>query len=303
MEWTVTVPGVAAEAAGHILRGVAAGLVEEEAPGGVALRLYLPPEGAEAAQAEARARLAALVEHLPELGGRGAPFWSESERALRQEDWAERWRDFFRPVHVGRRLVIVPAWRPAPPAPGRVAVRLEPGLAFGTGQHASTRLALRLLLAALRPGDAAVDVGTGSGILAVAAALLGAARVFALDVDPLAVRAAAENAVLNGVADRVVCRRTELGEWPEARGDLLLANISPEVVTALAPLAGDRVAAGGRAVLAGFLAGDAAAVAAAWAAAGWTVRRELREEGWAGLLLARGPVRRPAGRGRGGGRR
>ncbi len=287
VEWTVTVPGAAAEAVGHILRGRAAGLVEEETPGGVALRVYLPEEEAEAVRAEVRGRLAALPEHFPGLGLRGDPFWSESERVLGTEDWAERWRDFFRPVRIGRRLVIAPAWRPASPEGGRVTVRLEPGLAFGTGQHASTRVALRLLLRALRRGDAVVDVGTGSGVLAVAAALLGAGRVFALDVDPAAVRAAAENADLNGVADRVAVRRGEWGEWPEARGNLLVANISPEVVTALASLAGERLAADGRAVLAGFLAEDAEAVAAAWVAAGWTVGRELREEGWAGLLLGR----------------
>lgn len=294
IEWTVEVPAVAAEPCAHVLREVSAsGLAEAEAaPGRAAFRLYLNEADAPGLQSAARSRLAALPSFFPELQGAGEPFWREGQRLLSEEDWATRWRDHFRPVRVGRRLLVMPAWLPAPPAPGRVLVRLEPGLAFGTGQHASTRLALRLLLRALRPGDRVVDVGAGSGILAVAAALLGAARVFALDVDPVAVRVAAENAALNGVSEKVACFRGELADWPEAGGDVLLANISPEVVEALAPVATGRVRRGGRAVLAGFLADEADRVLAAWAGQGWLLRRRAEEEGWTGLLLTRVEGRR-----------
>ena len=120
-------------------------------------------------------------------------------RWLREEDWAEAWKAFFPVLRVSRRLVICPAWRSYRARAGEAVIRLDPGMAFGTGQHPTTLMCLRALEETVRPGADVLDLGAGSGILALAAARLGAASVLALDTDPLAVRAARENVRLNGL--------------------------------------------------------------------------------------------------------
>ena len=158
--------------------------------------------------------------------------------------------------------------------PGDLVITLDPGRAFGTGQHGTTRLALAALERIVRPGDAVLDVGTGSGILALAAGRLGALRVDALDTDPVAVAAARENAARNGLGDRINALEGSLGAaWPwagEPRGgyDCVVMNISLEAVTGLLPEAGAALRPGGVLVAGGFLAEAVAEVEAAARAAG-----------------------------------
>ena len=121
-------------------------------------------------------------------------------RTVREEDWAHAWKRHYKPLRIGRRVLLTPAWEEPEALPGDVVVRLEPGMAFGTGLHPTTRLCVAALEKWVRPGDSFLDIGTGSGVLSLAAAKLGATPVWSTDIDPLAIRAAKENALRNGIA-------------------------------------------------------------------------------------------------------
>jgi ribosomal protein L11 methyltransferase len=197
-------------------------------------------------------------------------------------DWAQRWREFHRPLVLGDRLTVRPPWEPA----GSTAldVVIDPGQAFGTGAHATTRLCLELLLASAGGGScgSCVDLGCGSGVLAIVAALLGHAPVLALDFDPLAVQATAANAAVNGVD--VDVRRFDLRAEQTPDADLVVANVLAGPLLAWAGLQ-ERLP--GRLILSGLLAGETDRVAGAYAARGMTVAETRVRGDWAALLLIR----------------
>jgi ribosomal protein L11 methyltransferase len=192
---------------------------------------------------------------------------------VEDEDWVRRSQSQFSPLRIGR-LWIGAGWH-APEA-GCTVVRLDPGMAFGTGSHPTTQLVLRFVERAVTGGERVLDYGCGSGILAIAAAKLGAARVDATDIDPLAVETAAANARRNQV-ELGLCAPEELGS---GLYDIVLANILSQPLIVLAPLLAARTAAGGRIALAGVLESQADEVAAAYAQ--WfAVTVPARQEGWA----------------------
>ncbi len=196
------------------------------------------------------------------------------------DDWSERWREFHRPLVIADRLSVRPPWEPAPLDTG-IEIVIDPGQAFGTGAHATTRLCLELMLE-LPPTGAVLDMGCGSGVLAIAAAKLGFAPVLAIDNDPAAVQATHENAARNGVELDV--RRLDLraGEMPGA--PTVLANLIAPLLRVLAPVvprATDRVLAGG------LLHDEADAVARVFAAHGLAEAQRRVRDGWAALLLTR----------------
>jgi ribosomal protein L11 methyltransferase len=193
------------------------------------------------------------------------------------------WREFARPVRAGRGVVLHPAWLPRPPVvEGAVVVVLDPGHAFGSGSHPTTRLCIAALEDALRGGESVLDVGCGSGVLSIAACLLGAAGSEAIDVDPAAVAATAANAAANGVADRLLVSDTPVEELVGAY-DVVVANIGCSVLRGLRTALVERVSRGGVLVLAGFLDAQADEVLAAYAGYGEVDRRS--EEGWTVLIL------------------
>jgi ribosomal protein L11 methyltransferase len=198
------------------------------------------------------------------------------------EDWVRRSQAQFAPVSIGARLWIGPSWAPAPDT-HRAVVRIDPGLAFGTGSHPTTRLMLRFLERRVRGGERLLDYGCGSGILAIAAARLGASHVDAVDSDPDAVRSAAENARVNGVAMLAVLPE-DLP--PAARYDLVVSNILAQPLILLAPLLSARASEGGCVALAGILEGQAEEVRQAYAP---FLQLDVSgiEEGWALLEGAR----------------
>ncbi|HZM34564.1 MAG TPA: 50S ribosomal protein L11 methyltransferase [Burkholderiales bacterium] len=189
------------------------------------------------------------------------------------EDWVRRSQAQFTPVAIGERLWIGPSWHEPPP--GRAAVRLDPGLAFGTGSHPSTRLVLRFLERTIRGGESVLDYGCGSGILAISAARLGAARVDAVDVDPQAVRSTEGNARANSVAVRALAPEA----LADATYDIVVANILAQPLIVLGPMLGARTAPGGRIALSGILQSQAGEVARAYAP--WFSLHVSEEEGWA----------------------
>ena len=290
-ELTVTLAADAAEVAEVITNRLwelgAVGVVEEAAAAGATLRAFFPPG------AEAGALTGALRHYLEELATLEVPGTAVEivVAPLAPQPWADAWRAHFRPVPVGRRLLVCPPWdAPASTTDGgRVVVLIEPGRAFGTGGHGSTRSCLELLERALADGRVAhvLDAGCGSGVLAIAAARLGVARVDAIDLDPDAVAATAENVRRNGVAGGVRATLASVESWTEA-APLVLANLLAAAHVALAPRLVSLVQPGGRLIAGGLLAAEVPAVAGAFAATGcWPV--ELAEhEGWASLLLRRG---------------
>lgn len=201
--------------------------------------------------------VAALLTGLP-----GGPDPREIDIGLLEDRiWEREWLGRFQPMRFGRRLWVCPGGR-TPPDPAAVIVRLDPGLAFGTGTHPTTAMCLAWLDGAELEGREVVDYGCGSGILAIAAALLGARRVIAIDNDPQAVVATRDNAAANGVEARVEARAPG-SSTPSA--DVLLANILAGPLIELAPAFGTAVRPGGRLVLSGILAAQGPAVVAAYA--------------------------------------
>ena len=194
--------------------------------------------------------------------------------AVAEQDWVHLTQAQFDPVRVSERLWVVPSWHAAPPEAQRV-LRLDPGLAFGTGTHPTTRLCLQWLDRHLRPGQSVLDYGCGSGILAIAAGLLGAGRLAGVDVDPNAVRASRDNAVANGVSAIF----SEPDRSPGHDFDVVVANILANPLRVLAPLVCAACAPGGHLVLSGILEPQADAVIEAYAP--WVdFAAPLREEGW-----------------------
>ncbi|MFH1215812.1 MAG: 50S ribosomal protein L11 methyltransferase [Pseudomonadota bacterium] len=176
-----------------------------------------------------------------------------------EEDWGKNWKKHFKPIRITDRITIKPTWEPYQAAEGEIIIEIDPGLAFGTGLHASTRLALFLIEAAFvetKP-QTALDVGTGTGILAMAAAFFGAPDVTAIDNDPDAVVCALENVTQNGLDHAVTVSGADLTEFG-GPFDLVIANITSDVLTLLAPLLHRIMSPGGKLVLAGILTGEQA---------------------------------------------
>jgi ribosomal protein L11 methyltransferase len=253
----------------------------------VVLRVYLPRDGSlPSLRRRLRADLLALGlrDGLPRLRG----------RVVRGEDWAEAWKRHFDVTHVGRRLVICPTWREYVPAAEEVVIRLDPGMAFGTGHHSSTRMCLEALEGCVRAGQHVLDLGTGSGILAVAAALLGAARVDALDIEPQAVAAARDNTRLNGVDDRVVVVSGSLGDaWPLAeacagRYDVVVANISAAVIVELVPALVSALRPGGIGIAGGVMGEFEMQCVGALGSAGGRIAWTMQAGEWRTLVFSRG---------------
>ena len=210
-----------------------------------------------------------------------------TERA--EEDWAHAWKEFYQPVRVGRKVVVRPPWRDYEESPGDVVVILDPGMAFGTGTHPTTRLAMSGLEAAITPGDTVLDVGTGSGVLAIAAAKLGAVVVDANDIEPVAVRSARENVERNELDVPVRVEEGTAGPDGPFSGtySLVVANIIARVLIELVDGITGSVASGGTLVLAGIIEGREAEVVAAYANCGFVVTDRDQIEDWVGMTLRR----------------
>jgi ribosomal protein L11 methyltransferase len=202
-------------------------------------------------------------------------------------DWSLAWRDRLRAYSLGT-LTVAPPWLAEGCDPGRT-VAIDPGMAFGTGDHASTRGVVRLMQHYLQPGFVVADLGSGSGILSIAAAKLGASRVFAVESDPDARDNAAENIARNGVGDVVHWFEGDAAVFLPlvAPVDLIVANIISSVLVELLPAMARALPSGGVAVLAGILADEAPWMREVFDADGWRVLEDDHEDGWWGVAIAR----------------
>ena len=239
------------------------------------VKFYVPDN--EEGQKQLRQYLAGLEEYEPQTV------------SLREEDWATSWQKYYQPIPVGRRVYIVPDWMRGEPVPdGRTPLYLNPGLTFGTGAHPTTQLCLELLEEVLQPGDKVLDLGCGSGILAIAALGLGASRAVGVDIDPKAADVAFENAALNGVgADRlsvyagdVLSDKKLAGKLEPGQNRVVLANIVADVIIPLSAKAGEFMTADGVFLTSGIIDGRQDEVRAAMEASGFKIVKHLERGGW-----------------------
>lgn len=242
------------------------------------------------AGADPDARMKEIEQQLAAVPGVDPPDLTFEQ--VPEQDWLALWRSGLEPRRIGPRIVVSPTWSDVDPAAHELLIRIDPQMAFGTGEHASTRGVLRLMQDVVEPGSRLLDVGSGSAILAIAAAKIGAARVTAVEADDDAMPNAAENVAANDVADQVdlVCDLVD-DRFLAARGgaafDGILANVLSGVLLPLLPAFHRSLAVGGWAILSGILVEEADAMRAAATAAGFTVEAEDAEEQWWSVRLRR----------------
>ncbi len=213
--------------------------------------------------------------------------------SIDDEDWANNWKKYYKPLSIGKRLLVLPSWEPAV-VTDRVTLKLDPGMAFGTGAHHTTRMCLELLETEIRSGDRVLDLGCGSGILSIAALLLGASHATAVDIDPIVDGIVWENAALNGVSrdalslhignlmsDSRLCRTIE-GQYP-----VVLANIVADVILSITPFARSCVRPGGAYIVSGVIDDRLDEVTDMLKKQGFVIERTLSADDW-NAILARG---------------
>ncbi len=251
------------------------------------VRAYLPASDRVAAESRA-AEAAEALGHLQAFGLR--PIGELTTRIVHEADWAEAWKSHFPVLRVGRRLVIRPTWRRHRRSPDDVVLALDPGMAFGTGLHPTTRLCLAAVESLADrdfiAGARVLDVGCGSGILAIAALKLGGREALGVDTDPIAIEATIANASRNGLARRLRARH---GSLPSADGpfEVVLANLIASVLVTLAPLIRDELSPGGVLLASGIFVDREADVRAAFESAGLDVVGRTAEGEWVALEAIR----------------
>ncbi len=248
----------------------------------VLVKCYLPPEDASLSIAlimgEVRTRQS-LATGAIDFGS-----LEEVKREIEGDDWIDVWKKHFRPIHLGK-IVVVPEWISYEKQPDEQVVLLDSNMAFGTGEHETTSMCVELMQEFLTVGDTVIDVGCGSGILGISALKLGAGRAILTDIDPIAVTSATHNCALNGVADGATVALSNLLDDTSITGDLMLANITAEVLKLLAPSIPKNLKREGVLILSGIIADRLSMVEDAFAAAGMKVVKRRQKGEWFALVL------------------
>ena len=302
LEVSLTVSPELAEAVAELIgRFTREGVVIEQ--------LALPDKGGEKAVMDTQVRVfgylladGSLEDHKNRLEealwylSRIQPLPQVQYRPIKDQDWMESWKQHYQPIPIGQRLEILPAWAERR-SPARLAVRINPGMAFGTGTHPTTQLCLELMETYLRPGTQVFDIGCGSGILSVAAARLGAASVGAVDTDPASVASTRENCELNQVASQVEIEQGSLhtilaGRFGSPQAPLVVANILSSVILGLfeSGLA-DAVEPGGILLLSGILEDQVEEILQTGGENGLAHLETRRIEDWAAIALEKPPAK------------
>ena len=254
--------------------------------GDVLVKCFLPVDIADE-------NIRSIIGDIEELKERSAFPW-HAETARREvdgDDWIDIWKKHFRPLHIGERVVVCPEWIEYAPKEGEAVVRLDSNMAFGTGEHETTAMCLELLQQYLRPTrDLVLDVGCGSGILGIAALLMGAGFAYMTDIDYVAVQSAAHNAALNGVDGRAKIALSDLLEDADVRGQVMTANITADILCRLAGSIPKNLCPGGALILSGIIAPKLAQVIAAYEGVGLHLVKQLQRGEWYALAF-----RAPAG--------
>jgi ribosomal protein L11 methyltransferase len=216
-----------------------------------------------------------------------SPALAVTEESRGEEGWLDNWKQYYLPTPIGKRLLVQPEWLPVENPENRTVYLSNPGVCFGTGTHATTRLCLALLEETVRGGESLLDIGCGSGILAVCGLLLGAESAAAVDVDPLAVDITRENAARNGIGPerlRAYCLDVCKKPIPGTPYDLITANLTTDIIRVVLPFLPGLLIPGGRVVFSGILGSRVEEIARDIAAAGFTVTGKREEDGWSAML-------------------
>ncbi len=216
-------------------------------------------------------------------------------RSVDEEDWANNWKAYFKPMPVGEKLLVCPSWEKIPEGNTRAVLKIDPGMAFGTGTHHTTRMCLELLEKNIKNGDLVADLGCGSGILSIAASLMGAKETYAIDIDPVAARVAAENAELNGIdmsgyfirIGDILSDEKFRDDISGRRYDIVLANIVANVIIAFAPVIPQLMKPGGKLIASGIIADRLDEVLDALKANGLEAVEICSGEDWRAVLAAK----------------
>ena len=204
---------------------------------------------------------------------------------IAEEDWSNAWRKYYHPQKIGERLVVCPVWEKVELKEHEVQVTLDPGLAFGTGSHETTRLCMKLLEEVVQGEETVLDIGTGSGILAITALKLGAKNAFGVDIDPVAVKIAGENAQLNAVEEKCKFLCGDLVDQVNGKFDVICANIVADVIIRLSETVQLFMHENTKLIVSGIIDTRADEVMEALVASGLTVLKRLEENGWCSMLL------------------
>lgn len=207
-----------------------------------------------------------------------------TRREIEGDDWIEIWRNHFRPIHLGA-IVVVPEWIEYAPKEGEKIVRLDNNMAFGTGEHETTSMCVELLQKYLTPDSVCIDVGCGSGILGISAVKLGAKYAYLTDIDIVAVESARHNAELNGVTDKVTASRSNLLDDSSVKGDIVLANITADILENLAPSIPENLKTGGTLILSGIIDCKLNRVIEVYSAQGLTLVEKVKKGEWNALAF------------------
>ena len=209
---------------------------------------------------------------------------------VNEEDWANSWKAYYKPIEIGERIVIVPAWEKYDAPEGKLVVRMDPGMAFGTGSHETTRLVIGLLEKYIKDGQRVLDVGCGSGILAICAAKLGARECRAYDIDPVAVKVARENIKDAGLGDTVTCDVSDLLRGVDRTGgmyDVICANIVADIIIRMTPDVGELMNESSVILASGIISERADDVISCFEANGFRIIERAEENGWCALAVGK----------------
>lgn len=234
-------------------------------------------------------RLTKLENELAEVEKRIGPcrFGHTLFRKVSEHDWANEWKKYFHTTKVGPRIVIKPTWEQYTPSATEVVLELDPGMAFGTGTHHTTNMCLQWLEKIVRPGMTVFDVGCGSGILAMAASLLGATQVKAVDIDLTAVKVAKENIALNKLSDKIETAQGDLLHGTEGQADVIIANIIADIIIMLLPDIPGKLKSGGKFLTSGIIEDRWNDVEHAAHKQGLQVEGVSRKGGWVAAVLVK----------------
>ena len=241
---------------------------------------------AEDAAAETVRSIMQDIQNAKEWSGGEIAFGTleETKRQVDGDDWIDVWKKHFRPIHLGN-IVVVPEWIEYQPEKGEKVVLLDSNMAFGTGEHETTSMCVELMQEYITPDSVCIDVGCGSGILGISAVKLGAAKAYLTDIDEVAVDSSKHNGELNGVAEKLVVAHSNLLDDTEIQGDIMMANITGEILKLLAPSIPKNLKKDGVLILSGIIESRLDMVKTAYEEVGMRVVFEKRKGEWFALVL------------------